>query len=70
MNLDATVVINKSQLAKAAHEEVDAGRVLPIMLARASCEIGGINVTSPSDGTKSAMSKSRRAKRFSAELKS
>jgi hypothetical protein len=68
VHMDASVVFNKAHLAEAVHEEADLDRVVPIISARVSCVIIGINVSGPPGLPNSAINRRIRARRFSLEL--
>jgi hypothetical protein len=70
MNPDATVVFNKAEIAKAIHEEANAGPGGADISARVSCVISGIRDSGSPGLPNSASNKSTLAKRFSLELNS
>ena len=70
VHTDAPVVFDKTVLAKAIHEETDAGSGVPIISARASCVISGIRDSGSPGFPNSASNKRILASRFSLELKS
>jgi len=70
VDLDATVVIDKSSLRKRFMKKLTRERVVPIISARVSCETGGMKVSRSPGLPNSAISRRMRASRFSLELKS
>jgi hypothetical protein len=68
VNPNATVVFNKVELAKAIHEEADAGPGRGDLSARVSWVIFGINVSGSPGLPNSVINKRILAKRFSLEL--
>ena len=70
MNPDATVVLNKPSLRKRFMKKLTRERVVPIISARVSCVISGINDSGSPGLPNSANNKRILANRFSLELKS